>query len=96
MAAAQGMMTIERWLVRMATLEREETRLHREYVRLGTQLHEHSRARTMCLRVGPPSRPCRRHRPPSGTTTRAVPSAARRRACPGRAGWRATPRVRDR
>jgi chaperonin cofactor prefoldin len=40
MAAAQGMMTIERWLVRMATLEREETRLHREYVRLETQLHE--------------------------------------------------------
>ena len=33
-------MTIEQLLARMAALEREGTRLHREYLRLGTQLHQ--------------------------------------------------------
>ena len=37
MAAAQGTMTIEQLLARMAALEREGTRLHREYLRLGIQ-----------------------------------------------------------
>ena len=40
MAAAQGTMTIEQLLASMAALEREETRLHREYLRLGVVLHE--------------------------------------------------------
>ena len=40
MAAARGTMTIEQVLARMAALEWEATRLHREYVRLGTELHE--------------------------------------------------------
>ena len=33
-------MTIEQVLARMAALEQEETRLHREYVRLGTKRHQ--------------------------------------------------------
>ena len=40
MAAARGTMTIEQVLARMALLEREGTRLHREYLRLGTERHE--------------------------------------------------------
>ena len=70
MAAAQGMMTIERWLVRMATLEREETRLHREYVRLGTQLHErlqgadHVLARGHAQPTLPALPPAERHHDP--------------------------------
>ncbi len=40
MAAAQGTMTIEQLLARMAALEREGTRLHREYLRLGIELHQ--------------------------------------------------------
>ena len=40
MAAARGTMTIEQLLARMAALAREGTRLHREYLRLGTERHE--------------------------------------------------------
>jgi hypothetical protein len=40
MAAARGTMTIEQLLARMAALAQEGTRLHREYLRLGTERHE--------------------------------------------------------
>ena len=40
MGTTLGTLTVAQLLARMAALAREGTRLHREYVRLGTERHE--------------------------------------------------------